>query len=141
MLEMEQRNAIRFTICLALLFLPGANLLAQRTGNWRIYRSADGLRDSLTTALTVSPRGRIVAKHGEADQLSILDGYEVTNVPSPGGGNYRVYENRTGQLWAIHPEGVQELRDGGWMLFPIKEIQAEYQSNLLRKVRQIPLLP
>ena len=131
----------RCALCLAVIFLPGESLLAQKSGNWRIYRSADGLRDSFTTAISGSPRGNILAKHGEADQITILDGYEVTHLPSPGGANYRIYENRTGQLWAIHPEGLQEFREGGWTLFPIKEIRAEYESNLLRKVRQIPLLP
>jgi signal transduction histidine kinase len=140
---MEKRRAIKTWpwISLAVLFLFSGPLSAQKSGNWRIYRSVDGLRDSFTTAISASPQGNILAKHGEADAISILNGYEVTHLPSPGGGNYRVYQNRTGQFWLIHSEGLQEFREGGWMLHPIQEIRTEYQSNLLRKVRQIPLVP
>ena len=134
------RNMLGPLVVLALLILPAEVLQAQRSGNWRVYRSADGLRESLTTAVTASPRGTIIASHGTSDSISLLDGYSIMTLPAPGGGNVRVYENRTGQLWAIHPQGLQEYHEGVWGEHPVREMQSE-QSSLVRKVRQIPLLP
>src|SRR5437867_2107301 len=95
------RGRIGPRVVFALLIVSAEVLQAQRTGNWRVYRSADGLKESLTTAVTASPRGTIIVSHGTSDSISLLDGYSVVTLPAPGGGNIRVYENRTGQLWAI----------------------------------------
>jgi signal transduction histidine kinase len=146
-------RTIWLSIVFVLLIVPAGKLHAQRSGNWRVYRAADGLKESFTTTVTVGPAPRtdmsarhgvsdsvILARHGASGSVSLLDGYSVTTLPSPRGGSFRVYENRTGQLWALHPDGLQEYRDGAWVEHPIREVRNE-QSSLARKVRPIPLVP
>jgi len=113
----------------------------QKASNWRAFKTADGLAESFTTSVTVSPRGNVWVKHFEADTINWLDGYEVKSIPSPGVGNYRVYEGRAGQIWTVYPEGLQEYRDGQWIRYPINEIRAEYRTNALRQTWPIALLP
>ncbi len=120
--------------------MPAASW-AQRASNWRAFKAADGLTESFTTSVTVSPRGNVWVRHFDVDTINWFDGYEVKSIPSPGVGNYRVYEGRAGQLWAVYPEGLQEYRDGTWIRYPINEIRAEYQANALRQTWPVSLVP
>lgn len=74
---------------------------AQKISEWRVYRAADGLTESLTTAVTISPRGNVWVKHGEVDAVSYLDGYNVHHIPAPSEPNYRVYQSAAGRIWSI----------------------------------------
>jgi signal transduction histidine kinase len=130
-----------FPILLGALCVMPAASWAQKASNWRAFKAADGLAESFTTSVTVSPRGNVWVRHFDVDTINWLDGYEVKSIPSPGVGNYRVYEGRAGQLWAVYPEGLQEYRDGTWIRYPIKEIRAEYQTNALRQTWPISLAP
>jgi signal transduction histidine kinase/ligand-binding sensor domain-containing protein len=123
------------------LVAAGSAALAQRASPWRVYRAADGLRESLTTAVTVSPRGNVWVKHGEVGVISMLDGYTVRQVPAPPEYSYRVYESRAGKVWSLYNQGLLEFLNGQWFRYPIKEVQAEYEANPLRMIRQVPLLP
>jgi len=114
---------------------------AERGGSWRVYKAADGLRESLTTAVTVSPRGNVWVKHGEVDAISLLDGYSVVQTPAPGERNYRVSESRAGKIWSVYDQGLIEFQGDRWERYPILEVRREHESNPLRQLRQIPLLP
>src|SRR2546429_4376626 len=107
---------------------------------WRIYRAADGLADSSVVAVTVSPRGNVWAKHSSGP-VSWLDGFQARSIPFSGGGNYPVYESRSGQIWCLYADGVMEYRRDQWVQYPVSEIHAENQSSALRLVRPVPLLP
>jgi len=135
------RFARRIFVAYLLLALCRGQVLAETPGNVRVYTLADGLRDSLVTAVTVSPRANVWLKHGELSEISWLDGYSVNNLPSPGGGSYRIHESRSAQLWSIYSAGLQEYQGGQWIRYPIPEIRAEFQTNVLRQVRQLPLVP
>jgi len=115
--------------------------MADNGSSWRFFTSRDGLHDSYATAVTWSSRGNVWVKHGEFDSLSMLDGYDVKTLPSPGGGGNRVYESRSGQLWTLYSEGLAEFRRGRWVQHPIETIRLEIQTNLTRHVRPIPLVP
>ncbi|MBI3851779.1 MAG: hypothetical protein HY298_16110 [Verrucomicrobia bacterium] len=130
-----------FPMLLVALLLRPELSWAQKASNWRSFKAADGLAESFTTSVMVSPRGHVWAKHFEANSINWLDGYDVKSIPSPGVGNYRVYEGRAGQIWTVYPEGLQEYRDGEWIRHPIREIRAEYQTNALRQTWPIPLVP
>ncbi|MBM3879600.1 MAG: hypothetical protein FJ387_07740 [Verrucomicrobia bacterium] len=113
----------------------------QPTSNWRVYRAMDGLRESLTTAITVSPRGNVWLKHGEVEAVSLLDGYSVRHIPAPGERNYRIIENRARRVWSIYDQGLLEYADGQWLRHPIDEVRREHAVNPLRAVRHTPFLP
>ena len=70
------------TWCLLLMLAFPAMLRAQKATPWRVYRASDGLRESLATSITVSPRGKVWVTHGEVDEISCLDGYRVSRLPA-----------------------------------------------------------
>ncbi len=123
---------------LGLLSTPA---LGDSTGSWRLFSSRDGLHDSFSTSITWSSRSNIWVKHGEFDSLTMFDGYEARTFPSLGTGGLRVYESRSGQLWTIYQYGLAEFRNRKWIMHPIDAISREMQTNLIRQVRQIPLVP
>ncbi len=117
--------------------------LADRNSNWRMFKATDGLRESFISAVTVSPKGNVWAKHGETDEISVYDGYSIRTLPSPGRNNYRVYESRAGQLWSVSPSGlvVYVYATKEWADHPVPEIRAQIQADLRQRVRQLPLQP
>src|SRR6476660_5278645 len=136
------RSEHSFVYLLAAAFCSFAlTAQGQKNSSWRIYKAADGLYETTTTAVTVGPKNRIWVKHGESGAISWLDGYTVTNFAAPDGGAFRVYENRTGQLWTLYADGVREFKDNQWITHPIPEVRAENRTNPLRNVRPISLLP
>ncbi len=111
----------------------------QRVTPWREFRPADGLGEAFCTLLTVNPRGVVLVRHGNGG-LSRIDGYSVTNLPPPSG-DFRVHEDRFGQMWALHERGLQSFVQGQWTVYPVAEIRAELQTNLLRRLRFSTILP
>jgi signal transduction histidine kinase/ligand-binding sensor domain-containing protein len=92
---------------------------AQKAANWRSFKVADGLADSVMLSVTESPRGRIWVKHPAGESISWLDGYDTGILPSPGPGNYRIYESPGGQLWSLTSDGLQLFKDNHWTTFPL----------------------
>lgn len=124
--------------------VPAASIspsLADESYHVRTYTAAQGLSDSYATAITWSPRGNVWVKHRETDEISVLDGYNVQTLSSPGRDNYRVYESRTGQVWSLYPDGLAQYIANQWFHYFVREIRTEIQSHPLRRVRQIPLVP
>jgi signal transduction histidine kinase len=109
--------------------------------NWRAYRIADGLPESACISVALAPQGKVLARHLKSGSVSELDGYTVSVIPSPGPGNGRVYQSPGGQLWAVVAEGLQEFKNGQWMLHPVPEISAAFRARLPRVIDPIPLCP
>ncbi|MFO1499011.1 MAG: ATP-binding protein [Verrucomicrobiota bacterium] len=116
-------------------------VLAERSSNWRMFKAVDGLAETDTASLTVSPRGNVWIKHPDAEQISVFDGYRIRTLPSPGRDSFRIYESRTGQLWSLYSGGLAVYSSDQWVHHPVAEIRAEIQSDPLRQLRQVPLLP
>jgi signal transduction histidine kinase len=127
--------------CLALAAALAPPARTQSESPWRSYRATDGLSESLTTAITVSPRGNLWVKHGEVDAVSQLDGYLVRHIPSPGARLQRVYESRAGKIWSVYPDGLLELLNDQWVRHPLRDVSAEPDRTLPRLQRLPPLLP
>ncbi|MCI0534461.1 MAG: hypothetical protein L0Z50_04470, partial [Verrucomicrobiales bacterium] len=127
----------------ALLLLASLRTEADKAANWQIFRASDGLKDSAVSAISLSPRGKLWIKHGEANEISVFDGYTFGALPSPGKNNFRVYESRSGQLWSLYDEGltVFDPTHQTWVQHPIREIRDEIREYPLRQIRQIPLVP
>ncbi len=129
----------------AALLAPVATSWAQKPANWpvnrRVYRTADGLLESACFSVALSPQGNVLTRHPKSGSVSELDGYTVKVIPSPGPGNGRVYQSPGGQLWAVVEDGLQEFRNGAWVLHPVPEIAAEFRVWRLRVINPIPLCP
>jgi signal transduction histidine kinase/ligand-binding sensor domain-containing protein len=128
-------------VFLALVIVGTPSLQAQPSYSWRVYNASDGLKESFATAVTIGPRGTVWVKHSETEAISSLDGYSVSNIVASASGAHQIHESRSGQIWAIYTDGIQEHREGQWIKYPVAEIRAENQTNLLRRVRPISLLP
>src|SRR5579862_2221454 len=113
----------------------------QKASNWRVYKLADRLPESACISVTLSPQGKVLARHFAVPFISELDGYSVRTIPSPEIGRSRVYQSPGGQLWAVVPEGLQEFKDGAWLLHRVPEITGETRGGSSRVIDPIPLWP
>ena len=109
--------------------------------NWRVYRTADGLSEPACISVALAPQGKVLARHLKSGAVSELDGYTVNVIPSPGPGTGRVDQSPGGQLWAVVAEGLQEYKNGQWVLHPVPEIAAEFRARLPRAIDPIPSYP
>ncbi|MEO5820085.1 MAG: ATP-binding protein [Vicinamibacteraceae bacterium] len=105
---------------------PAAGQSADRT-NWRFLTSGDGLVESWTFDATRGPSGRLFVSHGEVGEISVLDGYRMDRLPSPGP-YLTVREGSDGMLWAMLRRGgvgnfvylgVQRLEGRRWVSYRV----------------------
>jgi signal transduction histidine kinase len=113
----------------------------QKASNWRAYKLADRLPESACISVTISPQGKVLARHFALPFLSELDGYSIRSIPAPEIGRSRVYQSPGGQLWSVAPDGLQEFKDGGWVLHRLPEISGENRGSSSRVIDPIPLWP
>jgi len=119
------------------LVLPAA---AQKASNWRVYRLADGLPESACVSVTIAPQGKVLTKHLNLPQITELDGYSLNIIPAatePAGG--RIYGSPGGQLWTVIPSGLEEFKEGGWVVHPVPEIAADFHEGQARTIDPIPI--
>ena len=81
--------AAKWALCGLLTFLLAIPVRADRASNWRMFKAGDGLRETYTASISVSRAGNVWVKHGDAAEISVLDGYSVGTMPTPGRDNYR----------------------------------------------------
>lgn len=132
---------LRFLFILCASIGMTGSTLADELYHRRVFTANDGLNDTYASAIAWSPRGNIWVKHRDTDSISVMDGFSVQTLPSPGKDSYRIYESRTGQLWSLYPDGLAKFIAKQWVYYYIPEIRSEIQSQPLRRVRQIPLVP
>ena len=114
---------------------------AQKVSSWRVYRLADGLRESACVSVAIAPQGKVLVNHFNVPFISILDGYSVTNLSVPNAANCRIYESPGGQLWTVALDGLQEYQDGVWLLHPVAEISGQLAGVVHHPIDPIPLAP
>lgn len=129
-----------FLLSMVLVALAGRSW-AQKASNWRVYKLADGLPESASISVTISPQGKVLARHFNLPIITELDGYSVRTIPSPEIGKGRVYQSPGGQLWTVVPQGLQEFKDGVWVLHRVSEIAGEIRGGSSRIIDPIPLWP
>lgn len=137
----RHRLSLGLACALSFFFVASPAAFGQQTPHWRVYKAADGLAESFSTAVTVSPLNRVWIRHGDSDTLSWLDGYEVHRLPCLPGGTFRIYETRTNQLWSLFSGGITAFRREQWIQYPLSEIQTELLINPRYKIRPFPMIP
>jgi signal transduction histidine kinase len=112
-----------------LLILAGAAWLAlaqtssgQRPSNWRVYKAADGLPQSASISVTVSPAGKVLVKHFDPPSVSELDGYSIKTYLLPEASPGRAYRSPAGQIWTTEIDGLLEFRARAWISHPLPEM-------------------
>jgi signal transduction histidine kinase/ligand-binding sensor domain-containing protein len=130
-----------FTFFGAMMMALAQTAWGQRTWNWRVYKAFDGLPEPACISVAIAPQGKVLVRHVSQPLISELDGYNISTLPSPDGGKGRVYESPAGQLWMAVPEGLQEFREGSWVLHRVPEIAAVSSKDSQRTSTPIPLCP
>jgi len=128
-------------LVLIAMLAPVRVSLAQKASNWRVYKLSDRLAESACISVTLSPQGKVLVRHFALPVLSELDGYVVRSIPSPEVGRSRVYQSPGGQLWAVVPEGLQEFKDGSWLLHRVAALENETRGGAARVIDPVPLWP
>src|SRR5436305_1770966 len=113
---------VRFLLLATAFITLAPAAWCQRYSDWRIYHASDGLPESSCVSVSVSGNGKVLVKHFNTDSVSELDGYSITPFSAPEVGRNRIYGTSGGQLWTVTSEGLEELRDGKWVLHGIPEI-------------------
>jgi signal transduction histidine kinase len=108
---------------------------AERTAHWRTFSAGE----LPIVSVTLGPRGRVIACQGDGAAATILDGYSTrqVNLPENLARPVRVYESRSGQLWAMHPEGLMLFKSGNWTRHFINDIRLEP----MKPFHPIPIVP
>ncbi|MEW6234399.1 MAG: ATP-binding protein [Candidatus Omnitrophota bacterium] len=89
----------------------------QPNGHWRYWTTADGLRETCGLC-QVGHDGKIWIRHGSVNQISCLDGYAVSKIPSPG--IWRtLFESQENQLWSFDSSGLKLFLEGKWIAYPL----------------------
>lgn len=95
---------------------------SQGTQSWRLWTTADGLRESYTPKIAIGGGG-FWAKHGDVEKLSKLDGYSVRGIPDPGTiGPLAAAPD--GDLWTIGRTTLRRYRGGKWAIYEVPELRA-----------------
>lgn len=124
-----------FQLAIALLLML-VSRSAERVANWRAFQAGE----PPTVSVTLSPRGRIIARHGDGAAMTILDGYSSRQLALAENLGYRVYESRSGQFWSVSQDGVALYQRGQWTFHSLPEIRAENLKSF-RQIRPISLVP
>ena len=137
---------LKGALLVALLFAARPGFTGEKISNWRLFNAADGLRESKSTAVTISQsitsRGRIWVTHGDAGWMTRFNGWQTTNFPTLDTAASRIYEGKSGQTWTIYWGGLQEFSQGRWISYPIPEVEKEFRANAaLRPARPLSLWP
>jgi signal transduction histidine kinase len=118
-----------FIIFVSALMLLSENGRGQGTLHWSVYRTADGLPESLCRSIVFTPRGTLIAVSFNLPFVSELDGYSVSNFVAPQDNSIGpICESPGGQRWAEAPGKLLELKNGVWLEHKVPEISEESYS-------------
>ena len=80
-------------------------------------------------------------RNPDSTAIAELDGYTISTFPGTSGIIGRIGESPGGQIWAMTRQGLQEWNNGAWVLHPVAEIAAEFQTVRSRSTQRIPFYP
>ena len=101
---------------------PGA--LAQSRLDWRVWTAAAGLKETYVRRIAMGADGRLWVRHGAVDAISVLDGYEVAQIPAPPVRDLqlsriqRVYADSAAVAWTVEESTLQRYQNGRWTVEP-----------------------
>ena len=95
---------------------------AAKPVNWRVFRLADGMPSIVCSSVTVDLQGKVLVSHPDISAFTEFDGYTIRKLGTPLPEARRFYVSPAGQLWALNKKGLNEYRDGDWVLHTPKEL-------------------
>ena len=131
-----------FILLLGAAFVALARTVwGQEASSWSVYGIADGLPKYACVSVTVTPQGKVLVRNLDSTAITKLDGYMTSTFPGPSGVIGRMGESPSGQIWAMTRQGLQERKNGAWVLHPVAEIAAEFETGPPRPNERIPFYP
>jgi hypothetical protein len=110
------------------VFLP-----ARAASPWRFWTKADGLSESVAFGLTADDTGRIVIKGGNVPSVNILDGYQISDVPSPHVYGRMLASSRQ-ELWTFDATGIKIHDASGWHSYPDSDIAEFARTSPMSRI-------
>jgi hypothetical protein len=101
---MSANGSSRAVLLGLLLGCAGAPAWAGDETGWRFWKSADGLAEAFTGAISVRPDGSVLVGHGNVYQMERFDGYEMRALTQPQGPN-SLFDAPDGSRWAVTNDG------------------------------------
>jgi signal transduction histidine kinase/CheY-like chemotaxis protein/streptogramin lyase len=118
---MKKRIQIGKLVAFASLWAGAGILHADDRFLWRSWGVREGLAETYSYAVSVTPGGSAYIRHGSVPSMSVFDGYGITRIPDPRGSaqvdfpsTKRVYAGAGGALWTTSLDALLEYRDGKW---------------------------
>jgi hypothetical protein len=96
-------------------------LPAPAASSWRFWTKADGLSESVVFGLTPDAAGRILVKSGDVPDINVLDGYQISAIPSLHAFG-RLIGSSDNEIWTFDAEGIDVRDSSGWHRYADREI-------------------
>ncbi len=116
-------HIIMKNIFFLVIFYPFHLVQAQSEIQQRFFTSQNGLKISWVHSLTESPDQTIWMGHGAVYTLTSYDGYSFNYTECPPVIVDKVYEDNTGNLWAVDVTASKNIvasTDGNWQIFDVE---------------------
>src|ERR1035437_1800427 len=118
---MKKRVQIGMLFAFLTLWAGAGTLRADDGLLWRSWGVRDGLMETYSRTVSMTPGGSVYIRHGAVFSMSLFDGYGITRIPEPRGNaqpywpsTKRVYAAAGGTLWTTSLDALKEYRDGKW---------------------------
>jgi len=108
-------------------------LPAYAASPWRFWTKADGLGESVAFGLTADDTGRIVIKGGDVPSINVLDGYQITDIPSPHVYGRMLASSRQ-ELWTFDAKGIEIHDTSGWHAYPDSDIAEFARASAMSRL-------
>lgn len=102
---------------------------------------SDGLPGAAVAGVTFSSKQKAWLRYQESNIISEWDGYDIASLEIPDLTANKVYESRSGQIWAIHPRGLYLWTKNQWQTYNVPSIAAVYRKIVQRLRSPVTLVP
>lgn len=122
-------------VCKWLALIAAALTMATGIGRgqnaiqWSSYRMSDGLPEPVWHSVSLTTQGKLIASRAGAPLATGLDGYSISNFPTPTSCVGRISDSPGGQRWALVSQGLAELDDGNWVTHSVAEISFSLRTS------------
>ena len=129
-------------VALATLANPDLARSESHPTNWRVWNTQDGMLESFISQVMVTPSGKILARHGDVSNLTVIDGLHTTRIPDTHSLGL-IYENERGELYTFGPSGMLIYSGSQWTSYPVPEISSFSRFGMFEHFRwfEYPMSP
>ena len=124
----------------AILLAVPVLLKGQNPVVWRFWTVADGLYESFTRGVSLSPDGSVWIRHGQVKYMTVLDGYGPRHIANPNGFS-PVFAEGDGRAWSYDQRGFRVFGGAYWVHNAFPDFSAQIGGVPAGKGRAVMLFP